>query len=380
MSYSPKIYLVLTDDWELRGDGSGDIETLQFENMEKLVRLYEKHGLKGSFFAELMQQLTFRKFQEDHKELKHLADRWDEILKDAFRKGHDAQLHIHPQWQGAKYQRQTWSLQSDWSLKNHPREQALKMIREGKAYLENLLKPLDPKYSCVAFRAGGWCLTPSSFLLPLLADEGIMLDASMVGGHHYKSEAYELDYRHCEETFLPFYPDMEDARKVSSNTEPIICVPTFHFFEPAYFVIKRKLIGVIKKLKQNNKAGAARKISGEDSPQTQDMGLNTRSYLTREFLWDLFKAPWKGFYRISDLSLLDYQTLRLMLKKIRAQAKASGLPEVPVIIENHTKLIKDFSSIEKFFSDISEAKDIQTHTLTELTFDLTHGRFSIRTR
>jgi len=69
-----------------------------------------------------------------------------------------------------------------------------------------------------------------------------------------------------------------------------------------------------------------------------------------------------------------------MLKKIRAQAKASGLPEVPVIIENHTKLIKDFSSIEKFFSDISETKDIQTHTLMELTFDLTHGRFSIRTR
>ncbi len=49
MSYSPKIYLVLTDDWELRGDGSGDIETLQFENMEKLVRLYEKHGPKAHF-------------------------------------------------------------------------------------------------------------------------------------------------------------------------------------------------------------------------------------------------------------------------------------------------------------------------------------------
>ena len=60
------------------------------------------------------------------------------------------------------------------------------------------------------------------------------------------------------------------------------------------------------------------------------------------------------------------------------QAKASGLPKVPVIIEKPTKLIKDFSSIEKFLSYISKAQDTQTHTLSELASDLTQGRFTIQ--
>ena len=62
MNQGPKIYLVLTDDWELPGDGSGDMETLQIQNIQKLVQLYGKYRIKGSFFAELLQQITFRQF------------------------------------------------------------------------------------------------------------------------------------------------------------------------------------------------------------------------------------------------------------------------------------------------------------------------------
>ena len=170
---------------------------------------------------------------------------------------------------------------------------------------------------------------------------------------------------------------MEDARKVSSKIEPIVCVPTFHFFEPAYFVIKRKIKSILKNSKPSIQSSVPQNTSPKKASNTPDIGLNTRSYRTREFLWDLIKSPLKGFYRISDLSLLDYETLCLMLKKIRIQAKTSGLSEVPVIIENHTKLIKDFSSIEKFLSSISKAQDIQTHTLSELASDLTQGRFPI---
>ena len=47
--------------------------------MKELVRLYGKYNIRGSFFAEVMQQLTFRSFQETHKDLIKLADGWDEI-------------------------------------------------------------------------------------------------------------------------------------------------------------------------------------------------------------------------------------------------------------------------------------------------------------
>jgi hypothetical protein len=69
-----------------------------------------------------------------------------------------------------------------------------------------------------------------------------------------------------------------------------------------------------------------------------------------------------------------------MLESIRRRARASGLEDVPVILENHTKDVVDFSHIEKFIADIARADDIRCVTLTELSFELAHGRFAIKTR
>lgn len=49
------VHLVLTDDWELRGDGSGDIELMQFDSLSKLTGIYNQYGTKSSFNAEVMQ-------------------------------------------------------------------------------------------------------------------------------------------------------------------------------------------------------------------------------------------------------------------------------------------------------------------------------------
>ncbi len=81
---NPTIHLALVDDWELSGNGSGDIRELQFEPMRRLVSIYERLGIRGSFNAEVMQQLTFRQLQDVQPELKVLADEWDNIVTDTF--------------------------------------------------------------------------------------------------------------------------------------------------------------------------------------------------------------------------------------------------------------------------------------------------------
>lgn len=50
-----RVQLVLTDDWELRGNGSGNMRRIQFDSMRALLDIYERHGLKASFNAEVMQ-------------------------------------------------------------------------------------------------------------------------------------------------------------------------------------------------------------------------------------------------------------------------------------------------------------------------------------
>lgn len=376
----PTIYLAFVDDWELSGNGSGDVEALQLRPMRELVELYNRHGIRGSFNAELMQQLAFRKAQAGHPELKALADRWDDAVRETLRQGHDVQLHIHPQWQGARYEDGQWRLTADWSILNYEPQAAYEMLSAGKEYLEKLLREVDPAYACVSFRSGAWCIAPSPHMLDLLVRLGLVFDMSIVGGVRYETRNIRLDYTNCEETFLPYYPVMTDARKVSDKPEPIICVPTNHFYGSRRQVFKHHLSQVWRKVRQRVAPAATQ--GGDSSRSVAAYGhewaqMSHASTLTR--LYEKGVVPYlKGKHLISDIAQLDYALLKEMLASIRQRARASGLSHVPVILENHTKDIRDFSAIEHFVTDVAQASDIKCLTLTELARELEGGRFQIR--
>src|SRR5260221_6707416 len=226
----PTIYLALTHDWELRGDGSGDIEQIQFAPLRRLLEIYAKFGARVTILPDLMQQIKFRELEARHPELKPMADSWDDHVREAFRQGHDIQLHLHPQWLRGKHENSSWELNGDWSILNYNEFQVSGMLATGRMYLENLLRPIDSSYRVQAFRAGALVVAPSNHLFKLLAELGIELDVSIAGCVFVNDQHLQLDYRNCEEAFLPFYPVMEDARRVSRNREEIVCVPLNHFY------------------------------------------------------------------------------------------------------------------------------------------------------
>ena len=158
----PIIYLAFVDDWEVRGNGTGHPRILQFEPMRRLAKIFNDHGIRGSFNAEVMQQLVYRDRQARFPELKAIADEWEEVVTESFRQGHDIQLHLHPQWSAAQYEGNgNWKISGDWSILNYPSSQIKAMLTVGKQYLETLLRKIDPAYSCVSFRSGSWCVTSS---------------------------------------------------------------------------------------------------------------------------------------------------------------------------------------------------------------------------
>jgi len=224
----PTIHLALTHDWELRGDGSGDPEQIQFAPLRQLLEIYAQAGARTTILPDVMQQLAFRRLEREHSALKALADSWDEQVREAFRQGHDIQLHLHPQWLNADYEAGRWQMNGDWSILNYAREVAYAMLAETKQYLEDLLRPVNSTYRCLAFRAGALAAAPSNHLFESLVELGIELDVSIAGGVFVNNQILQLDYRNCEETFLPYYPLMKDARRVSPQREPIVCVPLNH--------------------------------------------------------------------------------------------------------------------------------------------------------
>ena len=365
------IHLALTHDWELRGDGSGDIEEIQFAPMRRLIGIYKKFGVRTTFLPDVMQQVRFRSFQEKHENLRRDADRWDEHAREAYAGGHDIQLHLHSQWSDARYGDGKWELKGEWSLLKYDRDRAARMIAESKRYLEELLSPIDHTYRCIAFRASALALAPSPHLLATLAALGIEIDVSIAAGFYLDNETLQLDYRKCEETFLPYYPRMDDARLVSTEHESIVCVPLNHFYGSRREVTKQNLALVTGRL------GARGKASTAPKPRAQ---LDTQTSGAARIYEKLVAPAIKRKHFVSDLSRLNYPLMREMLASIRARAHDAGLSQVPVVLTNHPKDIRDWDAIERFVGEVAEAEDIQFVTLTEVADKLQSGEFHVRTR
>jgi hypothetical protein len=379
----PRIHLALVDDWEVRGNGSGDPRVLQFAPMRRLTEIYRKFGIRGSFNAEVMQQLTYRNLQGRFPELKPIADEWEQVLTDAFRQGHDIQLHLHPQWAGAEYDAQGgWHLGGDWSIVNYSGQQIRSLLLSGKEFLEGLLRKLDPAYSCLSFRAGSWCAAPSDTLFPILAELGFVFDMSIVAGIRYDTPQVKLDYTQCQEPFLPYYPEPDDARRVSGTRQGMVCIPTHSFRGARMALLQRDLgkgrVAMLSRIKRlSNRARTAKAASsrGRTGDDWTNRGESGAVGLARRVVMRYIR----GQTHISDLSRMNYTMMCRMMDDIRKRAAESGLEHVAVILENHTKDVYDFSHIERFLGHVAHSADVKTVTLTEIANGLRNGSFKVRT-
>jgi hypothetical protein len=96
-----KIWIVLTDDWALRRNGSGRVEQLQSKPASRLMDLYERLQIRATFNVELKQQLAFERYALDDAELPADRDAWITRVREMVARRFDVQLHLNPQWLGA---------------------------------------------------------------------------------------------------------------------------------------------------------------------------------------------------------------------------------------------------------------------------------------
>ncbi len=305
----PHIHIAFTDDWELRGNGAGNPRVLQFESMRRLLAIYKKHGIVGSFNTELMQQITFRKLESRYPELQALANEWENMVRQAFQSGHDIQPHLHPQWTQAEYLGDLkWELGGDWSILTYQREQMLQLIDAGCKYLERVLRPIDPGYKCVSHRSGSWAIAPSPHALSVLVELGFVFDMSICDGVHFRTRHLQVDYRQCDEGFVPYYPRMDDARRMSTRMESIISVPTFSFTVRGPRLLSYKIRNLQLKqrlLRFRGRVADVNTVGKTDYKQTSSDWIELNKLSKRARLLRPLVQLIKGQHFIADLSQLD---------------------------------------------------------------------------
>lgn len=332
------IWIALTDDWELRGDGGGDVAVLQHRPALTLMALYADLDVPATFCVETLQQLAFERFAHADPGLARGRDLWRETVANMAAGGFDVALHLHPQWLHAAREEGFWRLDRRWNLADYDDEEIEAAFDRSLAYLRDVCGLPAP----TAFRAGSWgACCPSATVLRCLRRHGIRIDVSVVNGLHFWGENVALDYRNLASPYRPYYPEANDIRRPAARPGDVVEIPTQSIplsraqrlevlAAKAARLLCRKLTGPL-----NRGANTPPPAPGPGAVASGLTAATTRSD------------------HIIDLSRIDEVGQRLfnrLVDRVIDRALRQGPPPAFLVFENHTKCLLSpahFRRIEK---------------------------------
>jgi len=175
-------------DYEIFGNGEGNVRQHVVDPTERMARLCEKYGAPLTVFFEVEEYLAFEKFRDAL--VKQFGYDPAGLIRaqivDLAKRGHDIQLHLHPEWYGADYQGGKWILKRDKMTVDslfETQDETTAYIAARKAVIETMLAEAGGKQRKVTvYRAGAFSAQPGKKLLPALAANGFVIDSSVVKG------------------------------------------------------------------------------------------------------------------------------------------------------------------------------------------------------
>src|SRR5688572_18049212 len=183
--------IVLTVDYEIFGNGTGDVRQHIVDPTERMARICEEHNVPLCIFFEVEEYLGFVRYRDA---LRHdLGYDPGELIRNQIislmRRGHDVQLHLHPQWYNAGYRNRQWELNWNWPSVDHLFEEQTQVnsyMAERKAVIDEMYAEAGLRRTVTAYRAGAFCAQPAQKLLRALAANSFVIESSVVVGLHRK--------------------------------------------------------------------------------------------------------------------------------------------------------------------------------------------------
>jgi hypothetical protein len=356
-----RVIVLIEDDWELLGNGLGNVAHLQYQPALFLMRVADRLGMKVTFMAETLQQLTMRALADADRGLAAQAELWDHSVRLFLDRGHDVQLHLHPQWDGAEYRDGFFRLGRQWNLGAHPAPARQRMIAESIAYLTELLRPQRPDYAVHSFKAGSWGLQPSAGVLADLEAAGVRVVMGVGRGIRYRTADFQADYEGLEEDTLPYHPDYEDIRRVSAVPRPLVVLPLPHYvLGAAGFARKarRKLLGG-----GGGAPGGRFFYHGPIPPEVSGLAPMGAPIGSRGGVMQFRDT------RTLDIAAGTFEEMQVGLDQAMDRCLRADAPVVPLVLQSHTKGYEgNWGDLERFFEYLVEryGRVIEFRTLSEL--------------
>ena len=216
--------IILTIDYELfLGTITGDVQSCMYDPTEKLARLLADYQGKMTIFWDILHYYKLLEYQAQYPELKNDISKIEAQILSLARQGHDIQLHLHPHWLDAVYEKKKWHFDYTrfrlHSLSQNDDQNDINTITGcihiSKKLLENLIRKVKPKYKVTTFRAGGYLVQPFSTLKDALLKNDIPIDSSVCPGLKNDNEIFSYDFQNYPR--LRYYKFSEDPKKATSG-------------------------------------------------------------------------------------------------------------------------------------------------------------------
>ena len=155
--------VIISVDYEIFGNGRGDAVKHMINPMNKIAAIAETYDVPVTVMVEMCEYLQFEKYDDNLIEDLGYSPKEKTALqiREMYERGHDVQLHIHPQFLNAEYAGKRFHLRNpELSVFEMSYEQVYDMIGQCKERLESLVP--SGSYRCLALRLSnmGWVEAP----------------------------------------------------------------------------------------------------------------------------------------------------------------------------------------------------------------------------
>jgi len=346
-----KLLVLIEDDFEIMGNGLGNVADLQYLHALFLMNIAEELGIKLTFTVEVVQQLNFNKYKHLNPNIRVQKKLWDEVVCMMAERRFDVQLHLHPQWLNAEYKDGNFHLSDNWNIGLYKPSEQKQLITESIDYLNFLLKPILPDYKIIAFKAGGWGLQPSESLLQELAQAGIRIVMGVRDG--LKIPSGSVDYTKLEEKYLPYHPSTTKITELASERNELVIIPLQPYAPGPIALLKLACGLTINKIRCRNNQHSYFEKSALNGTRAQSLSTDKK----------IFKLSTHPYYTHLKIGNQPFSYLKASFDSVIKRMRLYDIERIPILIETHTKQYHNhYDDIKRFLVYLTE------HYETELEF------------
>lgn len=181
----------LTYDYELfMGDVCGSIQNCLITPVHEIMSILDQFHAKATFFVDAAYLLRLSELKERYGSLQSQYEQLVDNIICLENKGHDVELHIHPQWYYSTYNGINWKMDLDhFKLSDMELSMMDKKVAESQCLLEEIIGRTTH-----AFRAGGYSIQDLENYDEFFRKHQLKVDSTVLTGLKFDSENQRYDY------------------------------------------------------------------------------------------------------------------------------------------------------------------------------------------